>query len=118
MNLIIGGAYQGKLEYAIKQYNLDKTDICDCSSGNADLSKRCIYHYEKYVLNCVRSGETPQLPEGADTIVIADDIFCGVVPIDADIRAWREACGRALTAIAEKSESVTRLFCGLPMKIK
>ena len=51
-------------------------------------------------------------------MVIADDIFCGVVPIDETVRAWREQCGRTLTQVASRSRTVTRLFCGLDKRIK
>ena len=53
-----------------------------------------------------------------DAVIIADDISCGVVPIEADIRLWREETGRALTALAACSDTVTRVFCGLPARIK
>ena len=29
MILIIGGAFQGKLAYALKAYNLTENDVCD-----------------------------------------------------------------------------------------
>ena len=109
MELIIGGAYQGKLEYALKHYGLTGADVFDCrdfsfeGGTKPDFSKKIIYHFEA-------------LPE--DAVIISDDIFCGVVPIDTEIRAWREECGRTLTAIAARSSSVTRIFCGLPARIK
>ena len=120
MDFIIGGAYQGKLDYAKQTFNLTPEDICVCTdSAVPDFSSRCLTHYEQYVLYCIRnnSEDYKNLPEG-DFVIIADDIFCGVVPIDDEIRLWREECGRTFTAIAEKSETVTRLFCGLPKRIK
>lgn len=29
MDLIIGGAFQGKLSYALKRYGLTEKDVCD-----------------------------------------------------------------------------------------
>ena len=119
MELIIGGAYQGKLEYALNKYSLSQEDVCDCrNSSQPDFSKKIIYHFEAYVLTCMRSGKNPLDGLSDDSIIISDDISCGVVPIDAEIRAWREECGRALTAIAARSTSVTRIFCGLPAVLK
>lgn len=118
MDLIIGGAYQGKLSYARKTFALGDTDICDCREENCDLSRRCLYHYEAYVRRCLREGKPIMPPERADAVIIADDIFCGVVSIDAEERLWREECGRALTALSLASDSVTRLFCGLPLRLK
>ena len=68
--------------------------------------------------NVNRRGEKPCGPERADAVVIADDIFCGVVPLEAETRLWREETGRALTALAREADTVTRIFCGLPMRLK
>ena len=118
MDLIIGGAYQGKLGYARETFALCDTDICDCREDGCDMSRRCLWHYEAYVRRCLREGKPIAAPERADAVIIADDIFCGVVSIDPEERLWREECGRALTAISLKAESVTRLFCGLPLRLK
>ena len=118
MTLIIGGAYQGKLDYAKEKYNLSESDIFECSEEkDVDLSKRCIYHFEKYLMYCYRNGIDPFLDFG-EGIVIADDIFCGVVPVDAEIRGWREFCGRSIAALTKKSDKVIRIFCGLPQELK
>ena len=118
MDLIIGGAYQGKLDYARKTFGITDRDICDCREEGCDMTRRCLYHYEAFVRRCLREGKPIALPERTDAVVIADDIFCGVVSIDPEERLWREECGRALTAISLRSESVTRLFCGLPLRLK
>ena len=119
MDLIIGGAFQGKLEYARKKYNLKKSDVCECSiDKEPDLSKRCINRFERYILWCMRNDKEPQMSFPDDKIIILNDIFCGVIPIEKEARAWREACGRAGTALAASANSVTRLFCGIPKKIK
>lgn len=118
MELIIGGAYQGKLDYARTAFGVTDGDVEVCTPDRApDLTKRCLVHYENYVLYCLRSGEK----EGAlraDAVVVADDIFCGVVPMDAEVRAWREAAGRSFTALAFRADTVTRLFCGLARRLK
>ncbi len=119
MTLIIGGAYQGKLDHAKEKYGISEADVFECSEDkDLDLSKRCIYHYEKYLMYCYRNGLSPVLDLGKDKIVIADDIFCGVVPINAEIRRWREFCGRSLSALTKKADHVTRVFCGLPQELK
>ena len=119
MDLIIGGAYQGKLAYARQTFALDDADIGICTADAApDWQKRCLTHYEQYILYCLRRNITPQTPPRPDAVILATDIFCGVVPVDAETRAWREACGRALTGLSQQAASVTRLFCGLPQKLK
>ena len=57
MELIIGGAYQGKLDYAKEKYSLSEQDIFECSEDkDIDTSKKCIYHYEKYLMYCCKNG--------------------------------------------------------------
>ena len=53
-----------------------------------------------------------------DSVLIATDISCGVVPVDPLMRAWREACGRMNNLLAEEADEVWRLFCGLPQRLK
>ena len=119
MHLITGGAFQGKLKYAKEAFSLADADIFECSEDCApDLSARCICHYERYVMYCLKTGIQPVTEFPEDTVIIMDDIFCGVVPADPLLRAWRESCGRALSACAAGSGTVTRLFCGIPKRIK
>ena len=119
MELIIGGAYQGKLTYARQRYGLGDGDIYTCTAEEApDTSKRCIRHLEEYVLGCVRRGEMPELRFREDAVLICRDISAGVVPIESELRAWREATGRFLNALAAQADEVTRLFCGLTQKLK
>ena len=119
MILIIGGAYQGKLDHAKKEYGLNENDIFECTEEkDLDLSKRCFYHFEKYLMYCYRNHISPVLAPGEDKIIIADDIFCGVVPLGAEIRGWRDLCGRSLSAVTAKADHVIRVFCGLPQVLK
>ena len=51
-------------------------------------------------------------------VVMATEIGGGVVPMDAEAREWREAVGRMNAALAAQAETVTRIFCGLPLELK
>lgn len=122
MVLIIGGAYQGKTEYAKKTYSLQDADIFTCENMDIDPNARAIRHLERFALACVRAGKEPAEVLNAidlsDKILICEDISCGVVPMDAVEREWREAVGRMNAMLAAKAERVTRLFCGLPLELK
>ena len=125
MHLIIGGAYQGKLDYAQKRFGLSDNDIFRCrDDGAIDFSARCISSLEEYALWCVRNHLEPldqiklQKERFESSILICTDIFCGVVPIDPEMRAWREAVGRMLNDLSQCAESVTRIFCSLPQVLK
>lgn len=115
--LVIGGAYQGKTSWAKKEFALSDSEISVCNPDfPPDFSKRCISHYENYVAYCLKNNLRPETRFSDDKIIICDDIFCGVVPIDAFQRKLREETGLSLQKIAENAE-VTRIFCGLPQKL-
>ena len=125
MKLIIGGAYQGKLDYAKKEFGFSDDDIFTCSENETiDFSRPCIHEFQEFTLYLVKSGISPVefLKSAKDkwenSIIICREIFSGVVPIDAALRAWREETGRAVTYLSQNAESVTRLFCGIAQRIK
>lgn len=125
MELIVGGAYQGKLDYACEKYGFTAENVFTCNE-NCDISfeKPCIDRLEEYVLYCVKNGISARkvLEENrekwASSVIICREIFSGVVPIDDTIRAWREETGRVMTWLSGNALSVTRMFCGLPQKLK
>jgi len=51
-------------------------------------------------------------------VVIATEVGGGVVPVDAEQRAAREAAGRLSCLLAQRAQRVIRVFCGLPMVLK
>ena len=125
MDLIIGGAYQGKLEYARKKYSLSVDDIFTCSENKkVDFGKRCIYNIENYTLWCVTNNIDAiaffkeHKDEWQSSILICEDIFCGVVPIEKEMRAWREMTGKLCAYLSCEAEHVVRMFCGLEQKLK
>jgi len=119
MVFIIGGAYQGKLDFAKEKFNLKDEDICICNAdGYIDLSKKCIYHFEEYA-KYLSKNDITDIPKFSDEqIVIMTEIFSGVVPIDKDIRKYREDAGRLGAAVTRKADKVYRLFCGIAQELK
>ena len=121
MILIIGGRWQGRLDYAKSRFGLTDDDIC---LGGVDLNKKCLAYIDTYALECVKRGEEPvdifraNADRLKDKIVVATDISCGVVPMDPVMRAWREANGRMNNWLAGQADEVWRLFCGIPQRIK
>lgn len=124
MILIIGGAYQGKLEYAKAAFSLKDSDIFTCTGKEVDLSRKCVYALEEFCFACVQAGEEPadffrkHRQEIQNSILICQDIFCGVVPMGADVREWRQATGRLCQYLAAEADQVIRIFCGLEQKLK
>ncbi|MCF0150129.1 MAG: bifunctional adenosylcobinamide kinase/adenosylcobinamide-phosphate guanylyltransferase [Firmicutes bacterium] len=119
MDLITGGAYQGKRTYAMKHFSVSEEDIFCCSEdAPCDFTAGCIDHLENYVLYCVKNHLEPAMDFRSDAVLIGRDISCGVVPTDPLIRRYREVYGRYLQTLAARCDSVTRMFCGLPQKLK
>ena len=109
MILVFGGVYQGKLAYAQKRFS-NKIKI--------------INDFDKWILELVQTEQNTEeavrrfIKDNMEAVVLCNDISCGVVPVDAMDRKWREEVGRAMAIIANASDEVIRLFCGIPMRIK
>jgi len=52
------------------------------------------------------------------TVIISDEIGCGIVPMDRFDRLWRDITGKILVKTAKISENVFRVTCGIANKIK
>ena len=124
MILIIGGAYQGKLSYAMEHYKPAAVFNCDGSGTEIDFSADAINYLHKLILVQLREGIDPMdyikrhVAEMRTKIIICDDISCGVVPVDAEMRTWREAVGCCLNYLSSEADEVIRLFCGIGSRIK
>jgi len=53
-----------------------------------------------------------------ELVIIADELGCGIVPMDTADRKWRETTGRLLCFVAEQADEVYRLVCGIPQRLK
>lgn len=123
--LIIGGAYQGKTKYAAERFGLEEGDICVCCrEREPDFDKRCLVHAENYALRCLLTGVSGQealeqwFDRHEDAVIIFDDIFCGVVPAERELRAWREAAGRLLAFSAKRAQEILRVSCAIAQRLK
>ncbi len=113
MILIFGGAYQGKREFAAKNF----PDIP-------------IYHeaLEEFVWDCCQEDPDARTEaadlmrqskaEWQDRILIIRDVSQGIVPMDARTRAFREMNGRLMLYLASEADEVWRVFCGIGQRIK
>ena len=120
MILIIGGAYQGKLDYARETYGLSDEDIFACGTESVDFGKKCIHGLEEYVWNHPDALEffRKHRADWQDSILICRDLSCGVVPLERENRAWRQNTGKLCQYLAKEAEEVIRIFCGLEQRLK
>ena len=82
-----------------------------------EFSRRAVWDVQE-----LAAGE-PDLPALADAlakreIVIATEVGGGVVPTDPAERAVRESAGRLSCLLAERADTVVRVYCGLPQVLK
>ena len=124
MILIIGGAYQGKLDYAKAAFSLSPEDIYTCNGAEIDFSKGCVNALEEFCYACVRQDMDPLAyfqsheEDWQDSILICNDLSSGVVPIDPVQRQWRHTTGRLCQYLASEARQVSRIFCGLEQRLK
>ena len=120
MILIIGGAYQGKLDFAKEAFGVTDADVYSCCAEEIDFSKHCIYKIEEFT---ARHADPigyfeAHREEWKNSILIVQDIFCGVVPVGAENRAWRQRTGRLAQYLCKEANGVSRIFCGLEQRLK
>lgn len=82
-----------------------------------ELSRRAVWDVQE------RAAQATDLERLADELarydaVIATEVGSGVVPVDAQQRAAREAAGRLNCLLAQRAEAVVRVFCGIPVLIR
>ena len=120
MILIIGGAYQGKLDFVKNQFAVAEQDIHICTTGDIDFSRRCVYRIEDFTFGHKDPiGYFKEHKEQwKNSILICQDIFSGVVPMGAENRAWRQRTARLCQYLAAEAAQVSRIFCGLEQRLK
>lgn len=124
MRIITGGAFQGKRAFAEKLYpGVEWTDGGRCALDEIRTC-RAVYGFHEFVKRWLEQGKSWEelaslmLEENRDLILICDEIGCGLVPVDAFEREYRESTGRVMNALAEQAERVDRVVCGIGRRIK
>lgn len=126
MKLIIGGAWQGKLSFALQLSGSEKTAVAegDKDSFEKAMTSPVIHHLQEYMKRLLREEKDPGefidklMEENPDVIVILNELGCGIVPMDPFDRVWREQTGRAGEKLAKNCNEVYRVICGIPSRIK
>ena len=116
MNLIVGGAGQGKLAFALVLTGLDEGAV----SRRVEEAPLILAGLEDWL----REERDPWpalealLERRPEVTILCREVGCGVVPLDREDRDWRERVGRTCCALAERADRVVRLCCGLPTYLK
>lgn len=136
MKLVIGGAYQGKLSYAKKEYGFEQSDRKGKSTEHfvwvdgADCTLediyKCggVYHFEAFLKRMMKAGKSVEglaeviAEKNPDIVIVSTEIGYGLVPIDSFEREYREQVGRICTNLAKHSMRVDRVVCGIGTMLK
>ena len=108
MKLVVGGAACGKESFA--------KSICNGNRIRRDY--HCIIRKQLADgLDPVEEAESLYQME-PEAIIVTDEVGNGVIPVDAFEREYRRAAGRTHCRLAELSDEVYRVICGIGQRIK
>ena len=100
MIFITGPLYSGKRTFAQKLPGSRIADVQELAADAPELDKladRLAAEYE---------------------VILATEVGGGVVPMEAQQRAAREAAGRLACLLAARADCVVQMFCGIPTVLK
>lgn len=128
MRLVTGGVHQGKFSFARTFFDADP----QISDGRTDpeetaFERPLIYHMEEYVRRF--SGEPDgreklhefleRIPaENPEAVIVSCAVGCGIVPMEAADRRFRDLAGEADQFLAARASEVYRVICGIPQRLK
>lgn len=124
MEMIIGGAFQGKGDFAKSNHPDIKWQQGESLDESGLLSAEGVLDFQEYIRAELKNGHDvsglaeKMIEKNPDVILVSQEIGYGVVPMDAFERAYREAVGRVCTKLAAYSKKVTRVVCGIGTVIK
>lgn len=126
MQLVTGGAYQGKLDFARTLAGKSSPVIWEGENGAAEDWRQVdiLSHFPAMIRRLLVEGADAEaavermIKENQELVVVTEEIGCGLVPMDAFDRKFRETAGRLSCRLAGQAKDVYRVACGLAQKIK
>lgn len=135
MKLVVGGAHQGKTEYAVKQLGIDSRHILQAGEAKNLEAVLEALHTNKAAVQCVSEFHLlvryavehaldihalveQMLSAHPDIVVLMDEVGCGIIPMEKEERIYREQVGRAGCLLARQACQVIRVVCGIGTVIK
>ena len=126
MVMVTGGAFQGKRRCLKELYKFSENAIisgADCRTDDV-FSAAAVTDYHELVKRLIAENiDVSEFTErfcreNTNAAVTINEIGCGIIPLEKSERLYREEVGRAGCIIAAHSETVIRVFCGVPQLIK
>ena len=110
MILVVGGAFQGKQEFARELAARRKMET--------------INFFHNRIQKILEDGEDGEayirdlLEKTPNVVIVMDEVGAGVVPVERSDREYRDAVGRAGQLLAREAKEVYRVICGIGVKSK
>lgn len=128
MIMVIGGSFQGKMNYAAQAFGLGEDLFADGKTSAEDdiFHAGGLYDFQDYVRRFLCGKSERELDDFAeklsrrnpDLILVSDEVGYGIVPLDPEERRYREAVGRVCTDLCRRADRVDRVVCGIGTRIK
>lgn len=126
MWLISGGSYQGKLLYGLSLTGIRTKDVAEGGECSLEemMEKPMVNHFHLWIDRMLKEGSDIHalldriLYSNPDIIILVDELGCGIVPMDAYDRNYRETTGRICCRLAKEAKEVHRVICGIGTVIK
>ena len=112
--LITGGAFQGKKEFAQKEFPqfpvLSDIHLLIREELSKDMEEAEV---KKEIFSKLKEAAVED-----NIIAVSDDIGYGIVPLDPFERKWREVTGRIVSDIAKEAACFFRVTAGIGERLK
>jgi Adenosyl cobinamide kinase/adenosyl cobinamide phosphate guanylyltransferase len=126
MRLVIGGRYNGKLNYVMEKYHYSENDIINGNEINIHKPqyKKVINNYHLFIKKLLENNidsikiTTEVLKNSNIQTIICDELGGGIVPLDEFDRIYIDTVGICCQIISKHSSSVERIYFGIPLIIK
>ena len=107
MIFITGPLFSGKKEYIMKALSWTEEEF----------NENAVQEAQKLAFeNSDIAALADELCQKA--VIIADEVGGGVIPVDSREREARERAGRLCCLLAEKADTVIRVYMGIPQVLK
>ena len=109
MYLIVGGKFQGKFEFAKKQYGVKEND------------ENLFLNLEKFVWEYMENAKShieEFCKKHKNAVIICDEVGCGLISMDKKTREYCNYVGEISMFLAEKADEVYYVTMGFGRKLK
>lgn len=135
MHIILGGAYNGKRKYAQQLIaKLQPKELVVCEGILPDISKASankrfiVSEFEQIIKPLLHLPEDEVAEQVVQQLLLINqlsEIYCictdisrGIVPLEKEARQTRDTCGRIYQQLCEQANIVTRVWYGIPQRLK